>query len=139
MLPVAYATKIDMTDEFGADELAQLTDRSGGGAIDDTVLGQALDSATEEIDSYLAAKYSLPLDTVPAALVPKCADIARYRLYKDAPPDVVTERYKAAIRWLENVAKGIIALPVDPAPASHDLPQFTDPDRIFTRDTLGDF
>jgi phage gp36-like protein len=136
---VAYATQADMVDEFGELELAQLTDRISASAIDAEVLKQALDSATEEIDSYLAARYTVPLEMIPAALVPKCADIARYRLYKDAPPDVVIERYKMAIRWLENVAKGLIALPVTPAPVSHDTPDFDDQDRIFTKTTLEGF
>jgi phage gp36-like protein len=139
---MTYATKAIMIDAFGADELTQLTDRSEvtTGVIDDAVLGRALADADAEVDGYLAARYTLPLASVPRLVERLAADIARYRLYKDAVPEVVADRYRAAVRTLEALSKGTAALGLDqtgaqPTPAG--TVQFTQGGRVFARDSDG--
>lgn len=106
-----YATQSDMTDRFGAVELAQLTDRDNGLVIDATVLGRALADADAEIDAYLATRYQLPLASVPPVLARMAADVARYRLYDDRATDAVRTRYEDAVALLKRMASGDVQLP----------------------------
>lgn len=138
---MTYTTEQDMVDRFGQDELIQLTDRSNTGAIDTTVLDDAIADAGNEIDSYLGGRYTLPLSTVPPVLNRVCAEIARYRLYTFEAPAEVANRYKANTQWLTQVANGVIQLGVDAVgaqPADAVTPP-NPPARVFTYDTLKDF
>ena len=107
---MSYCTQSDLIARFGETELIQLTDRTNSGAINATVLDQAMVDAGAEIDGYLSGQYSLPLATIPANLTRLCCDMTRYRLYDQSRPDPVNERYVSAIRYLELVARGQIGL-----------------------------
>ncbi len=130
---MAYATQADMIARFGEPELIQLTDRQGLGVIDATVLDQALFDADVQIDAHLAGRYSLPLDPVPAVLVPFACDLARLALYTDAAPETVQKRADKATRFLELVAKGTIQLGLVPPPPDAGAVQFTPGDKVFGR------
>lgn len=110
-----FATKADMIARFGDREVIALTNRSNTGTIDDAVLQGGLDTADGEISGYLASRYSLPMASVPRLLTGYACDIARYRLCGAAVQctDDIEERYKMAVRFLEKVAMGQIALGVD--------------------------
>lgn len=101
-----YATQSDLEERFGPQELAQLTDRVDGLMPDPAVVARAIADAEAEIDGYLAARYAVPLGTVPAVLVRLTCDIARYRLYDDRVTEAVRTRYTDAIAFLRAVAKG---------------------------------
>ena len=109
---MSYCTQQNLIDRFGELELIQLTDRVGAGVINTTVLNQAISDADAEINAYLIA-YPLPLTVVPAHLVRLASDIARYHLYGNQMLDAVSERYKSALRYLEQVAKGVISIGPD--------------------------
>ena len=103
---MAYVTKQKLVDLFGADELAQLTDRFGDGDIDDDVLNAAIADAEQLANSYLAPRYTLPLDQalVDASPLPRrCADLVRYALMSGVPTDEARDRYKDAVAWLRDV------------------------------------
>jgi phage gp36-like protein len=108
---MTYATKQNLIDRFGSDELIQRTDRANTGSINDAVINQALSDADNTINSYITAY--LPLSTVPSGLVRIACDIARYYLYDDAIPEAVEKRYDDAISYLASVGKGQIALIAD--------------------------
>lgn len=137
---MTYALQADMVTALGDDELIQLTDRADPpvGAIDATVLTRALEAADGEIDSYLAARYTLPLASVPTILRDCAVDIARYRLHDRGVPDRVKDAYKDRIAWLRDVTKGITSLGIntdDLTPASAGLPEMTSGGRVFARET----
>jgi len=115
-----YASKQDMIDRFGEDELIALTDRSTppAGVIDDVVLNAALADADDEINSYLQSKYNLPLASTPLLIAKLARTIARYNLYDKQPPDHIETRYKASIKTLEAIAKGVVHLGLDAAQQS---------------------
>lgn len=139
---MTYATKQNLIDRFGDKELAELTDRTNGAVIDDTVVTRALNDADALINGYLAAKYTLPLAVVPAALEPVASDVARYYLYEDRVTDIVKNRYEDRVAWLEGVSRGTVNLGVstaNQAPAAAGGPQYKAPDRVFTRETLEDY
>ena len=100
-----------MIAEVGEDELIQLTDRNNYGVIDVAILAKALTNADAKINSYLTA-YLLPLASIPANFELIACDIARYYLFKDAVPNAVKDRYDNAVKYLEQVGRGTIALSV---------------------------
>lgn len=135
---MTYATQTDMTDRYGETELIQLTDRTGAGVINVTVLNQALADADAEIDAYLAGRYTIGEDSVPLVLKRAACDIARCNLYSDAAPDLIVTRRKEAVRLLENIAKGTVNLGLDSAGAtapSADTVQFVTGGKVFKRET----
>ncbi len=97
-----YATRADMEVRFGVNEISNLK------AIQtvENAIEQALQDAAEEIDSYVAVKYQLPLPEVPSTLKRIACNIARYRLYFQRPTEEVENRYKAEIDFLKRIADG---------------------------------
>lgn len=127
-----YATLADMTARFGEEQLIQLSDRAGTGVMDESVIEQALADASAVVDGYLAGRYPVPLDPVPAILVGYVCDLARYNLYPDAQmPDEhpVRQRHKDAIRFLETVGQGKLNLGGAPEPVSDNAVQIVVGDR----------
>ncbi len=140
---MTYATKQDLIERFGEDELVDLTDRAEppAGAIDEAVLGEALATADGQIEAHLRVRYAVPVAPVPDLLVGVAADIARYRLYTDNPPEVVSDRHKAAMKTLGDLARGIITLDATAATeaSSGGSVRISTPDRVFTSKTLKGF
>ena len=97
-----YATKSDLEARFGEGELQELEAmQTVGNSIE-----EALQDASEEIDSYIAIRYVLPLPSTPSTLKRIACNIARYRLYFQSPTEEVENRYKAEIDFLKRVADG---------------------------------
>lgn len=137
-----YAAKQDMIDRFGEAAVRMLTDRTKTNQIDDQVLGRALSDADAEIDAYLVGQYRLPLAQVPRVLVPIACDIARYRLFERQATEEVRNRYRDAVRFLENVAAGRVSLGLDSADASTPAVgrvAVKAPDPVFGADGLADY
>jgi len=136
---VAYCAKSDLVQRFGNDELSQLTDETAAHSADDSEVTNACDEASSLIDSYLAARYGVPLSPVPTMVRKWACDIARKFVWKDraGADSVVTLNYEAALSQLKDVAKGVAALPS----AAGVLPSvvggmaFTTPTAVF--DTTG--
>jgi len=143
-----YATPADLALRHGADRLIELTDRDRDGVGDDPQIAQALVDASHEIDGYLAARYKLPLPTVPALLARIACDIALYRLLslrRMGDIEDARRRYEDARRLLENLAKGVVALGL---PADLPDPQQPQPSlaaasvgspRVMGRDATGGY
>jgi len=133
-----YCTKQDMIDRFGELELAQRTDHASGEVIDDAVLTLKMTDAANEINSYLT-QYALPLPSVPAGLVSRACDIARYNLYQNLDLDkesMVKVRYSDAVAWLKMVAKGDVQLGMDDSGSLADTQTVVaveSPPRLFGR------
>lgn len=112
---MAYATTQDMVARFGEGEVRALTDRANTGSIDEDVLAPALAEASAEIEGHLAARYALPLVSVPLLVTGICCDIARYRLSGAdvLETDPTRNRYKDAVRLLEMIGTGKVSLGLD--------------------------
>lgn len=135
-----YAARQDMIDRFGEAEIRQLTDRRDppAGAIDDTVLTEALEDADGLIDSYLAGRYALPLADVPKILKRYACDIARFYLWKDNAGEIVRQAYQDAEKFLKDVAAGKAGIGLDasnqPVPVSSGGVSFGESRREFGGD-----
>lgn len=139
-----YATQQDLIDAFSQEEILELSqlDDSAANTIGTANVEAALDDASDLIDSYIGGRYTLPLSSTPRVLVRICCDIARYMLDRYNPREDVRQRYEDAIRWLEQVAKGVLSLGLDEAgaePPTAGSPQFLSPGRQFTNETLRGF
>lgn len=110
-----YATRDDLIARFGLQSIEQL-ERAVSQAVDPAVSEKALTDAQELADSYIAARYSLPLPVIPETLKGVVLDIARYKLYAMRAPDEVRQRYEDAISWLKQISAGkaILQLPANP-------------------------
>lgn len=104
---MSYCTEDDMIDRFGEAEIIELT--RGDGDVDAAVLELAIADADAEIDGYLASVTLVPAPTNPNLTRIGC-DITRYRLYDERATEQTRERYRDAVRYLERVATGQMAL-----------------------------
>ncbi len=137
-----YATRQDYIRRFGIAELVQLVDRDQDDVEDPGVLDGAFADADAEIDSYLSARYALPLASVPPALARIACDIARYRLHDNRATEEVRVRYTDAVRFLNSLASGAVQLGLAaPVASSADdaVPIFTASDRVFSAARLSDY
>lgn len=107
-----YATAADLDDYFGNAEVLIAADRDGDGTADTDVITTGLTAATEEIDSYLAVRYDLPLAATPGVLTRVCGVMAMYHMSINSPSmtDAKREGYEDAIKWLTKLAKGHVTL-----------------------------
>ena len=141
---MTYATQQDLIDRFSAVELAQLTDRTNGTVIDAVVVGRALADSDAEIDTYLAKRYQLPLNSVPPVLARMAAEMARYRLYDDRCTETVRLRYQDAVSLLKKMASGEVELPaaavlvIAPGGAGNSVSARA-PDPVFSASTLASY
>lgn len=123
-----YCTREDLNNTFGAAVIDDLLyDRPAA-------LDAAITDATALIDSYIGARYSLPLAEVPPVLVSSARDLVRYALDMD-PDEAITARRAAAIRYLESLAQGRATLGVPQAsePVSLDTVEIESDGHIFSR------
>ncbi len=137
---MAYATRSDMITTFGERALVQLTDRVDppAGMIDQAVLDGALDYAAELIDGHLRARYRLPLTGVHRMLTGVAQDIAFWRLNNE-PTEEVRRRYDAALKTLQSVQSGAVALPDETGgepPALADGVMVSGETRAFSRTSM---
>ena len=133
---MSYATKQDLLERFGDNEITQLTDELGQGDVDDVLLNRVLADADSEIDSYLSTRYALPLATTPPVLT----RIA-YLLYKNVAPETVVQRYKDAVRMLKGIADGDINLGLE-ATSTVQVDagaEFDGSERVFSREQTKGF
>jgi phage gp36-like protein len=71
-----------------------------------------LDDASGEIDGYAMGRYNVPITPAPRGLAAHAGNIALYNLYGTTARegDPVETRYKATLKFLEMLAKGIVSI-----------------------------
>lgn len=116
-----YANLQDLIDRFGERELGQVAQGAALDVIDADRVERAIDDASGEIDGYVGTRYPLPLEPTPTLLRRIACDIARYRLYDDAAPEEVRQRYEDCARVLRHIADGTVSL--GERPGTPTIPQ----------------
>lgn len=96
-----------LEDRYGVAEIQDVASRDPE-ADPATVVDEAIRDAVAEAAAFLSSRYTLN-DSLqaPESLLPLVCDIARFRLYDEAPPDVVKDAYARAIATLKDIAKGL--------------------------------
>lgn len=136
---MAYATQADIVTRYSEADLLVIADRDNDQVADVDVVARALEDAAAEIDTYVSAKYSLPLPSIPDVLVRLNVDIAVYRLSTDAAQatDERRQRYEDAIALLKDISKGVASLGIsEPPPSSNGGAVLISNGRLFKRGTL---
>lgn len=123
---MAYLTVEELKARYGAQEIDLLLDRDANGLPDPGAADAAIADAGAEIDAILGARYAIPLQAtrwVKAAT----ADLARFRLYDQQPPDAVINRRDDALRVMRDIARGQGALIDD---SGNRIPERSDSSQV---------
>ena len=115
----AYATRVDLAERFGEDEISQREQALASGAVD-----LSLVQASGLIDGYISGRYSVPLTPVPDMLQQIACVIARYNLLGEAATERARNDYKDALAWLKDVQAAKVTL-VGAATLPGNAPQAT--------------
>ena len=110
---MTYATLPDLIKRAGQQEILQIADRDRDGTPDPDVVEAAIRDGMNVVNGYVAAKYAVPLPSVPDLVRTWTVSIARYTLHRNTPPDHVRTDFEDAIKALKDVAAGRIVLPVE--------------------------
>jgi phage gp36-like protein len=139
---MGYATAADLDGRITQSELLRLTDETDSGQIDTATIAAALESADTEIDSYLAARYTLPLADPQPLLASLAIDIAIWNLYSlddSGVPENRKDRYQAAVATLGRLSSGKQTLGApEEAVGGSEAAVFSGPDRTFNRTNMKD-
>jgi phage gp36-like protein len=116
-----YLSPRDYIDRYGYEETVRLTDEQRTGKIDKRRLFAAMSDAQASIDSYIAARYALPLSLpVPPMVASLFHILTRANLHRDADASHPAKQAEThTLKALEQIAKGMTRL-VGAAPA--DVP-----------------
>ena len=101
---MSYAQPGDVISRYPNRDLVQLTNEDPSQQTVNTAFIQThLNDASVEIDSYLEARFALPLTDAPAVLTRLCWDIALYRMQSLRPVhdlEDARKRYDDAVAML---------------------------------------
>ena len=140
MSATAYVTPTDLLDEFGEREMVSLTDVAADrtGEFVPAVAQRGCDRANAELGAALAARYKLPLASVPELLRYLARDLAHFYLYQTEPPSWVQVRFDTARKTLRDIQTGALPLGIDSTGSTVDaapqnLAQFNAGSKVFAR------
>lgn len=162
-----YITHADLVARFGAEEIAQVSDRRTprevtpellelaiagdpliGWAASDvdavtaavTLLTSTIADAQSAVDAYLSGRYSTPLATVPLVVRRLTADVARYYLHGDRASDPIIKAFDAAMGLCRDISTGKVAFGGDVITSpkgSGGAIEMVSPPRLWSREQRG--
>ncbi|KAF0145108.1 MAG: mu-like prophage Flumu protein gp36 [Nitrospirae bacterium] len=143
-----YCALADIIDQVPEQKVIELTDDENTGQVNTSRVDKAIATAGSIIDGYLRGRYTLPLSTVPELIKTISIDISVFKLYERRRemdmPESLTNRYKNAVKLLEQIQKGLISLGIEAeASAAGSAGSYktnkTADDREFTKEKLKTF
>lgn len=137
-----YLTALEYVTRFGEGETVRITDETRTGVVNAAKLQAALDDAVQIVESYLSARYTLPLSPVPTMLKRIVGDLTRELLHIDRPTDEMIARADRARSDLKMLANGTMRLPVNGTPvasASSGSPIGVARDQVFSDAALSGY
>lgn len=144
---MGYCTRDELIDRVGgAVRAAKLTTETGD-APDDEQIDTLVAAVSRRIDSYLAKRYAVPIDTVTHADVGQllkgaALDLGAWELHKLRPPvpEDVTGARDRTVAWLQELRAGKADLPaataLDSPTAGGIGAEVHGPERVFGRGKL---
>ena len=128
-----YTTVESLVDQFGEDELIQLTDRIGSGTIDEEVIQQAINSVSAWVDTQLGSRYSTPLATpLTDDAIAAVNELVRHQLYVHEAPDEIHERQRDAKQYFTDLRDGRAVLQGQTAAVNGESTAAGRRDMVFT-------
>lgn len=138
-----YLSAAAFVERLGLDDAIRLTATTDGNRIDAARLQRAIDDAQGETDSYLAARYAVPLSPVPALVTTIVFDLTVARLWTAELPQGVADRRDRAQQQLRDIAAGKVTIPgaagLTPAATASEPVLFQGNDRMFSRTSMRGF
>ena len=115
----SYAATTDLIARFASSiEAAYATDAEASGTPSEDVLGECINTAEGEINSYLSVRYATPVDVsvdteLADLLLGVTLDIAEYHVLNRGPEigEQKIAQYERRIAWLKLFAEGGVSLP----------------------------
>ena len=140
---MAYSVQDDLLTMISQAELAALS-ADVGDEPDSQVVAEAIARADAEIDAACGLRYAVPFSPVPERMKSLSADLAIYHLYsrRSVAPEVWRQKYQDALAFLKQVAAGQATLAGsggEPPAAAREAAEMDSNQRIFSRDTLGEW
>lgn len=136
-----YTTTQDLIDAYSEDQVRSWSDSAQGAEINEGVVTKARASAHSKVNSYLSVRYAVPVSSPQSDV--KDAEVAITAwLLAQSPGFVLTdeikERYKDAVKWLQDVSAGRanIDAPLAQTPSAQQTGSYSAEERTFTHDTL---
>ncbi len=136
---MSYTSQLRIEEAITEQLVIELTDDSGAGIVDASVIAQMLTTADGEINGYLQAYYSVPLAITPGLITSIADDLVIYYLMRRrhgafGMPEDVIRRYEHRIKQLEKINTGKLDLGIEPLPSSSSLvvAQSEGPDQVMT-------
>lgn len=112
-----YCTLEDIKKAIPEENLIQTTDDEGFGVVNVERVDEAINSADQLIDGYLRGRYTLPLNPIPGLIKKLSIDLAIFYVYSRRfeleMPQTMTDRFKNAVKILEQIQKGLIKLGIE--------------------------
>lgn len=145
-----YCTAQDVRDAIKDDLLGvllddkQIADPAERDAALASLIDRAIADAGAEIDGYLVKNHAVPLVSPPPIIVKYAKDIAAYNLVSrvgiggdDDRASIYRERYKAAVKFLEMLARGTVSLGLKtPAKQAASGFRMSGAARLFSRESM---
>lgn len=121
-----YITISDLTNEMPTVVQGLLTDDTANSTVKvDAIIEQKIESAEQEVESYLAARYALPVSapdgTIPEIVKQAIYTITKYYLYgrRNQIDAGVSDQYANIVKWLNRVKSGELDVPLIEADGSN--------------------
>ncbi|MFZ5450269.1 MAG: gp436 family protein [Thermodesulfobacteriota bacterium] len=138
-----YSTQDDLLTMISQTELAALTAETGD-EPDSQVVAEAINRADAEIDAACGLRYTVPFAPAPERVKSLSTDLALYHLYsrRGVAPAVWRQKYLDALAFLKEVAGGQATLAGssgEPPAAERQSPDFISANRVFSRDSRGEW
>jgi phage gp36-like protein len=107
-----YANRLDLEKWLGVAEVQMLSCINADGTPDPSVILERLESASNEIDSFVSQRYTLPLASVPSDFKQHCCTIGRYWLMNRISEKDTRHNtdYERVLQRLALIANGKIQL-----------------------------
>lgn len=120
---MAYTTQSAIEGAIGSADLIAISDRDGSGAADAAIVASAIEEADRLIDSYAHKRHSVPFSTTPATVAALSTRLAIRIMRRNARMVLAqdVEDDKVDRKWLEDLAKGLVSVGVEPAPQASEL------------------
>jgi len=143
-----YCTLDDLKQAIPEINLIQLTnDAPDATTVDQTKIDGFITDSVELIDSNIRGQYTLPINPVPGIIKQIAVDITLYKIYSRRyeleMPETMAERFKQAMKLLEQIRKGDLKLSVNSVNNSNTQGIYrtnkTSSDRIFNAELLSKF
>ena len=141
---MAYSELPDLLIQISEKDLVGLTDDANTGTINkDTVIATIV-KADAIIDSFMAAKYSVPLSPVPTITTHHSVIITLQLLYarRSGSPEHIQTLYDNNMMFLKAISEGTITLGDDDPDGDRtddEIPEFVLTDRLLTRAKMNGF